>query len=124
MIMETSGKVTLIVIFLMVIVILSYRIIDLGVTLTYLEDDLQSANKKSKILVTFQRSRCLSKEDIPKTLSVIEKNGLIIIDGVGFECKVDNEGNRKLLYYVDPAEGLPSAPSDDQLAPGHWGSVN
>ena len=79
--------------------LLLYRIFDLGVTITYLEDDLERALNQSKLLIQLQRAPCTEINNIPNDSSVFEKDGSIVIDNVVFECTRKDNANEDTLYY-------------------------
>jgi len=77
-----------------------YRIFDLGVSLTYLQSELEQTQKQVDIVRTYQRSPCVVVEKIPGKFSAFKKGDFIFINGLAFECKMDMKSNQKLFNYV------------------------
>ncbi len=97
--MVVSSKNVLIAILIIVTVALMYRIFDLGVTITYLEDDLARSQNVSRILQKFHRSRCIPVEEIAEEFYTFEKEGFTVIGGVKFECKLDKDRKEKIFIH-------------------------
>lgn len=95
-----SVKSIFIVILVVLILVMSYRIFDLGVTLTYLKGELEDTQRQAEIFRIFQRSPCVQLDDIPKKFSAFEKGGLLYINSLAFECRNDKDTAEKLLHYV------------------------
>ena len=95
-----SVKAIVIAILVVLLLVMSYRIVDLGSTLTYLKKELEETQRQANIFRLFQRSSCIRIDDIPKEFSAFEKGGLMYINGLAFECRTDEKTNQKLLYYV------------------------
>jgi hypothetical protein len=85
---------------IVVCAIFAYRIFDLGVSYSYLSDDLKSHQRELKVVGRFQRLPCSSIDMYKDDFLIFQKEGLIVIDGFEFECKLFPGETRKLLYYV------------------------
>ena len=83
---------------------LTYRIFDLGVSYSYLRDDLKFHQREIKVVSRFQRSPCSSIDMNTDDFVIFQKKELIVIDGFEFECKSFLYDTRKLLHYVGRAE--------------------
>jgi hypothetical protein len=95
----TRVKNFLIIVLLGASAILVYRIFDLGVTHTYLSDELSRTQNEKRIVSRFQRTQCSSINVDSKDFSVFKKEKLIVIDGVAFECKMSLGNSESLLHH-------------------------
>lgn len=78
---------------------LAYRVLDLGITLSYSSVSVEDAHKEVLVVRKFQRMPCSVIDEINDD-SVFRKDGLIVISGFEFECKVVPENSVALLHYV------------------------
>lgn len=70
------------------IVVLAYRGVDLGVTLTYSNDEIDRLQRELHVVSKYQGYECsvvIDNADMKE--SVFEKDGKVVIDGVEFECE-------------------------------------
>lgn len=70
------------------VVVLAYRVFDLGVTLTYSNDEIDRLQREVHIVSKYQGYKCSVVTDNPDMKeNVFVKDGKVVIDGVEFECK-------------------------------------
>ena len=86
-------------------VVLAYRIFDLGVSYSYLNDALKSYQSELRVVSRFQRLPCSSIDTNSKDLLIFKKEGLLVIDGFEFECKLFPGDARELLHNVGRGKG-------------------
>jgi hypothetical protein len=78
---------------------LAYRVFDLGVTIGYLEVSVTDARMYAETLKEFQRTSCKDIAEISPAHSPFEKNGLIYINSIGFECvEVVGQSGKKFVH--------------------------
>lgn len=89
-------------ILVLMIIFLGYRIFDLGVSLTYSNDEIERLQKEIMIISKFQGKNCdevISSEKLKDDLFL--KDGRVVIEGVEFECKNETSGKRVLFSIVE-----------------------
>lgn len=78
---------------------LLYRVIDVGVSLNYLEESFDSVLMEKRIIERFQRIKCADFKE--KENDFFWVGDEIVINGVRFECRSEVEGGEKRLYYSE-----------------------
>ena len=96
-----NGKNVVILILTIIILFLAYRVFDLGVTLTYSEQEISNLQKEAQILEMFQRAPCLPLEKIPEDFMPFEKEGFLVIGTLKFVCTQEENSNQKIFLYKD-----------------------
>ncbi|MBK7898053.1 MAG: hypothetical protein IPJ99_01525 [Betaproteobacteria bacterium] len=81
--------------------VLIFRIYDLGVTLTYLKDDLTQAQNNLHTISEFQRNNCSLAYGKIDGVNIFRKANKIVINTLEFECKPLENGSEGLLYFVE-----------------------
>ncbi len=84
---KLKTKDLVIISFVILTCVLIYRILNLGVTIEYMDSSIATSHRNLKIVERFQRRACLSVSEISKEFYAFEKNGLIVIEGIPFACK-------------------------------------
>jgi hypothetical protein len=83
---------------------LIFRIFDLGVTITYLKDELAQAQGDSHTISKFQRNSCSSVYGKIDGVTIFRKANRIVVNRLEFECKASRNGGEELLFLVGKEE--------------------
>lgn len=88
----------IVVLFLLTSVVcaLLYRVIDVGVSLTFAQEEIEQLRRLNEVVIRYHRTRC---EDFDNESQVesFEKDGFLVINGVEFLCEQDEDGVFRLL---------------------------
>lgn len=85
----------------LIVIFLGYRVFDLGVSLTYSNDEIRRLQKEILVISKFQGKGCsevIGGEQLKDNLFV--KDGKIVIEGVEFECKSGVSGGGFLFGII------------------------
>ena len=82
------------------VLVLAYRVLDLGVTLTYSNQSFANLQNTMMTISKYQGMECsqLNAHDQMRN-GFFFKEGKMYIEGVEFECRTDKEG-RSMLFSV------------------------
>lgn len=72
-----------ILILLLLIILLTYRVFDLGMSLTFSKNELLESKHMIRMVALYQRKNCSGRDE---SKSVFRKNGKYHIEGVPFVC--------------------------------------
>lgn len=85
---------------ILLVIVLAYRIFDLGISLTYSDDEIERLQKEMIVISKFQGKDCdevVGGEQLKD--DVFLKDGKIVIEGVEFECKSEGFGRGVLFSH-------------------------
>lgn len=81
---------------------LAYRVLDLGVTITYLNESAHESQQQLLAMKTYQRAPCSIDRSVD--LPSFEKQGATYIAGLRFECRPKDSSTGSIFFYA-PRDG-------------------
>ena len=86
---------TALVLLTIVVVILIYRVVDVGASLTFAQEEIVQLREANEVLIHYHRTRCedFNDEEEPNSF---RKDGSLVVRGVEFLCEPDEVGVSRL----------------------------